>query len=298
MERGPAPNAAGMIPPITVMNPIQPTDRRNISSRPLPASPTALIHLPGIAKPSAPFRFGCTSFLLPADILPNVEYVAGLVDDVEILIFESDAISPLPAPDVVRALARMRATHNLSYSVHLPLDAYLADPDPAIRETGVQKCLRVRDRLQSAGSPRYVLHTEPSNGQPDLHGALQALQAAIQGGFAPASLCIEYNNPFFHDMAEPARENGISFCMDVGHLLLHGENPLHFIDRYGDNIQIIHLHGVADGRDHHDLSHLDAGLLKAVLDFAASSANDLVVTIEVFKQDRFLASLAILEKYL
>ncbi len=259
---------------------------------------TPLAHAAGRHRPHTPFRLGCTSFLLPEDILPNIEYVAGFVDDVEILIFESDAISPLPTQEVVAEMERIRATHNMSYSVHLPLDAYLADPDPTIRETSVQKCLRVRDRLQSAVTPRYVIHTEPWKAHPDVQSTMQALQATIQGGFTPASLCIEYNNPFFHDIATPARELGITFCMDVGHLLLHGENPIHFLERYGDNTHIIHLHAVANGRDHHDLSHLEPTLLKAVLDFAGSSANDPVVSIEVFSKDRFLTSLAILEKYL
>lgn len=257
-----------------------------------------LEHASGRHKLRRPFRLGCTSFLLPDDILPNIEYVAGFVDDVEILIFESDAISPLPTQEAVAEMERIRAAHNMSYSVHLPLDTYLADRDPAIRETSVQKCLRVRDRLQGVASPRYVIHTEPCNAEPDLAGTVLALQAAIQGGFIPSSLCVEYNNPCFHQIAIPANEMGITFCMDVGHLLLHGENPLHFLERYGDNIQIIHLHGVANGRDHHDLSHLEPTLLKAMLDFASSSANDPIVTIEVFNRDRFLTSLAILEKYL
>ena len=36
------------------------------------------------------FRIGTTSYIIPADILPNVEYLAPQVDDVELVLFETD----------------------------------------------------------------------------------------------------------------------------------------------------------------------------------------------------------------
>ena len=36
------------------------------------------------------FRIGATSYIIPADILPNVEYLAPQVDDVELVLFETD----------------------------------------------------------------------------------------------------------------------------------------------------------------------------------------------------------------
>jgi len=37
-----------------------------------------------------PFRVGATSYVLPDHILPNVEYLAPMVDDVELVLFETD----------------------------------------------------------------------------------------------------------------------------------------------------------------------------------------------------------------
>ena len=37
------------------------------------------------------FRIGTTSYIIPADILPNVEYLAPQVDDVQLVLFETDA---------------------------------------------------------------------------------------------------------------------------------------------------------------------------------------------------------------
>ncbi|MCU0508776.1 MAG: sugar phosphate isomerase/epimerase, partial [Anaerolineae bacterium] len=36
------------------------------------------------------FRVGTTSYIVPDNILPNVEYLAPLVDDVELVLFETD----------------------------------------------------------------------------------------------------------------------------------------------------------------------------------------------------------------
>ena len=43
-----------------------------------------------------PFRLGTTSYILPADILPNVEYLAGRVEDID--------------PEACRSAARTRFT--------------------------------------------------------------------------------------------------------------------------------------------------------------------------------------------
>ena len=51
-----------------------------------------------------PFRLGTTSYILPDDILPNGRYLAGKVDDVELVLYEVDeAQNNLPTPEVVAA---------------------------------------------------------------------------------------------------------------------------------------------------------------------------------------------------
>ena len=43
--------------------------------------------------PALPFRLGTTSYIIPADILPNVRYLADKVDDIELVLFEADDYS-------------------------------------------------------------------------------------------------------------------------------------------------------------------------------------------------------------
>ena len=41
-------------------------------------------------KGAFPFRIGATSYVLAADMLTNVRYLADRVDDIELLVFESE----------------------------------------------------------------------------------------------------------------------------------------------------------------------------------------------------------------
>jgi hypothetical protein len=73
-----------------------------------------------------PFRLGTTSYILPDEILPNARYLAGKVRDVELVLFEVDeGQNNLPSPEQVNSLRELASQHDLSYTVHLPLDLRL-----------------------------------------------------------------------------------------------------------------------------------------------------------------------------
>ena len=69
------------------------------------------------------FRLGATSYVYPGDLVYNVARLAGHVDDVELILFDlPDGMSNLPDAVTVRRLADLAAAHDLTYTVHLPLD--------------------------------------------------------------------------------------------------------------------------------------------------------------------------------
>ena len=75
-----------------------------------------------------PFRLGTTSYIIPDDLLPNARYLAGKVRDMELILFEvDDGPSNLPAPEVIEELSRLASQHDLTYTVHLPLDLKLGE---------------------------------------------------------------------------------------------------------------------------------------------------------------------------
>ena len=86
-----------------------------------------------------PFRLGTTSFIVPADLLTNVRFLAGRVRDIEVLLFEvDDGDNALPGPEVWVELAELARAHDLTYTIHLPLDLQLAGDD-ALRTGSLEK---------------------------------------------------------------------------------------------------------------------------------------------------------------
>ncbi|NTW10257.1 MAG: sugar phosphate isomerase/epimerase, partial [Chlorobiaceae bacterium] len=58
-------------------------------------------------KQRFPFRFGTTSYIIPADIIPNVKFLKEKVDDIELVLFESDEYSNLPSEENIAELVSL-----------------------------------------------------------------------------------------------------------------------------------------------------------------------------------------------
>jgi sugar phosphate isomerase/epimerase len=254
-----------------------------------------------------PFRLGTTSYILPDDLVPNVEFLAGRVEDVELVLFESDEVSNLPGEPALQRLAELAGQHGLTYTVHLPLDADLGRLDEAERRRAVAKCERIMRRVERLAPFAYLVHfhREPSaSGGPepaaDWLKALRRSAEDLCGLVAdPQVLCVEtLSYPFAWVEAIP-RDLGMGLCLDVGHVLLAGESPEAYLDRYLDATRVVHLHGLRDGRDHRDLGGLAPELLRTLLDRLLGEAEvERVVTLEVFSRDDFEASMSLLERRL
>src|SRR5512133_713650 len=107
-----------------------------------------------------PFRVGTTSYIIPDDILPNVRYLAGKIRDVELVLFElDDGQSNLPGPALINQLNELAEAHDLTYTVHLPLDLRLgADGDE--QHISLIKARRVIDATRELNPWAYVLHLD------------------------------------------------------------------------------------------------------------------------------------------
>src|SRR4030042_17899 len=76
-----------------------------------------------------PFRLGCTSYVYPDDILPNVEKMAPLIDDVEIILFESEDSANLPDAQTVAGLQAIAEETSITYTIHFPIDRMAGSND-------------------------------------------------------------------------------------------------------------------------------------------------------------------------
>ena len=109
---------------------------------------------------SLPFRLGTSSYIIPADILPNVRYLAGKVRDIELVLFEvDDGQNNLPSAEVIDELIKLTALYDLTYTVHLPLDLKLG-ADGSEQDISLIKAHKVIELTKRLDPWAYVLHLE------------------------------------------------------------------------------------------------------------------------------------------
>ena len=105
--------------------------------------------------------------------------LAPLVDDVQLLFFESAAKSRSAPTLDVQALRDLAEEHGLSYTVHLPTDLALGAASRAERQEGIGEILRLMAQLAPLAPLSFDLHLVR---EPDLPEAawLDNLAASLE----------------------------------------------------------------------------------------------------------------------
>jgi len=260
------------------------------------------------SRRKGPFRLGTTSYIHPAEILPNVRSLQGTVEDIEIVLFESDEVSNYPSRQEIEELAAIGQQTGLSYTVHLPLDVLLGDPDPHIRQRSVDTCLRAIDATAGLRPHGYIVHFQglPTDDHRQwlnenwLTRLDHSLGRLLEHLAAPRLLCAETLSYPFHLVEDLIAQRDLAICLDVGHIILYDQPLELYLDRYLSRTRVIHLHGNSGGRDHLDLGRLPAAMLDLLFTSLATlpKVEDLVVTLEIFSEKDLEISRAVVEKYL
>lgn len=261
-------------------------------------------------KKKFPFRVGTTSYIIPDEIVPNVEYLKDKIDDVELVLFESDEMSNLPSKEDIAKLRSIGEENELTYSIHLPLDVYLGSVDTAVRERSVDKCLRVIELTGELSPSAYVMHAEAGAGidvnffsegekkcfAENVHSSLERLFSSVS--VRPSEFCVETLNYPLAVIDEVIASFGLSVTLDIGHLELYGFPVREHLDRYLQSTKVLHMHGIKDGKDHKGLQFMRAEILEMVMRRLSETVDgSRVFTMEIFSEGDFNASCAALMKY-
>ncbi|MBG0767213.1 MAG: sugar phosphate isomerase/epimerase [Spirochaetaceae bacterium] len=254
-------------------------------------------------------RTGTTSYIIPDDILPNVRYLADKVDDIELVLFESEQMSNLPDEHTIKELALLGESHGLSYTVHFPLDIYPGSADPEERTRflrTVQRIVTLTEPLHPFG---YVLHLTPESYGPVpsphpkrwtkcLEQSLEMM--VVQYGAMSRMFCIETLSYPFSIVYPLVERFDLSITLDIGHIWLMGYPMQENLDSLLPRTRIAHLHGVHGGKDHLGLDKGDPASVSRFLSaFSQQTQKDnvqRVLTLEVFSEAELHASLSLLEK--
>ncbi|MEX1327945.1 MAG: cobamide remodeling phosphodiesterase CbiR [Desulfobacterales bacterium] len=248
-----------------------------------------------------PFKLCTPSFIYPDHYVPNVELLGPFVDEIELLLFESAPADSLLSSQEINALSRLSQELNLTYNIHLPTDISIGDPDPVKQQQAVDALIRVVERVAPLHPTTYTLHVpyDDNLGDKDkikrwqeiVHRNLVKILATGVGDL----ISIETLDYPFDIIETIISDLNMSICLDLGHLIVHGEDLKRVSDKYLDKTSIIHLHGVADRNDHLALDRLSKPLVKPVFELLGQFSGS--VSLEVFSFENLNTSLAFLERY-
>ncbi len=262
--------------------------------------------LPVSLKKQFSFRISVPSFIYPAHWLPNIRMLGPYVDEIEVLIFDSTR-TDLPTKDDIRSMAALADEFNLRYNIHLPVDVALGNSHPERRQHAVDTIVRTFALTEPLMPTARVLHlpldviapdgTEPDQTEIDYwrQRLERSVDAIINAGIPGSSLSVEnLNYPL--EWIRPIIETfDLAVCLDIGHLLAHGIDWHAEYQKWNHRINMIHLHGIRNDRDHCALDTLPPSILTSIL--AALGSFTETVSVEVFSFEDLKKSLACLEKY-
>ena len=247
-----------------------------------------------------PFRIGTTSYIYPDDILPNVHKLKGRVDDIELVLFEANNAGNIPTQKGLKELKRISSEWDLTYTVHLPLDINLGSGMDNKRKDSVEKVTVLIEYLSVLEPQAYILHLNlPKQAEKNLgfwqSRVSESLKKIIKlQSTIPQNIAVENLSYPFSYIDTLVLENEFSICIDIGHLIGMGVNPMKLLKRYFCRTRVIHLHGVNGNKDHLSLKYLDGALIKRIIRFLKNNNYCGVLTIEVFSQTDFEESMGVL----
>ena len=245
-------------------------------------------------KNKFPFQVTVPSWLYPEGYLENVSRVAPYVDGVELLFFEGEAGS-LPESSVWEGLLALKEEHGLSYNIHMPIDENLASLDSMERERAIGAHLHLFDLCRVLTPETHTIHLQrPEGASVDRWTSAAKESLGVLADSCDASLfTVETLDDSLFSLAETIESHGFYVCLDLGHLIHYGLPVEETIERFASLCRMVHLHGVAGGKDHRSLTEMDSRLFSLLLPFLSNYSHTL--SMEIFKAAPCFESIAFLE---
>lgn len=243
------------------------------------------------------------SWVLPGTLAENCAFLAGRVDEVGLLLLESEACLAYGPDDLPPDLALLP----LRWHVHLPLDLPWNDPGRAAR---ICAALLDKVRFLTAGSRagpsvRAVLHPpvrDPADRGADARALAVFANALANGGHDPALLLLE--NIRGNDLSGLhgfVREAGCGVCLDTGHALAYEQDALWSDALLLEKAGILHLNAPgpapAVGR-HYPLTALDPAGRERCARLCRQAFARAVIMPELFGWQDILDSLGLIRSWL
>jgi len=253
-------------------------------------------------KKMFPFRLGTTSYIYPDYIVPNVAKLAPFLDEVELVLFESEGQDNYPDEVELGNLMNFCLKGEVGFNVHFPIDIFLGDKDEEVRLRGISVVKKVIERTLCLKPSLYTLHFDvrDKNGREETdveawrRRILRSAEEMKEWGIEPERIAIETLSYPFEWIEDIIKKFGFSVCLDIGHMLLYDLDIETYLKKYLPQTSIIHLHGVENGTDHLGIDRLSGRIVDLILSKLRSFTG--ILSIEVFSFEDLKNSLEVLEQ--
>jgi len=249
-----------------------------------------------------PFRLGTTSYIYPDHIVPNVMNLAPFLDEIELVLFESEGQDNYPDEVELRDLMNFSVKGEVGFNVHLPVDIFLGDKNEEVRLRGISVVKKVIERTLCLNPSLYTLHFDvrDKNGREETDveawrkRILRSVDEIKERGIEPERISIETLSYPFKWIEDIIKKFGFSVCLDIGHMLLYDLDIQSYLKKYLSQTSIIHLHGMENGIDHLGIDRLNGKIVCSILSKLQSFTG--ILSIEVFAFADLKNSLEVLEQ--
>ena len=211
-----------------------------------------------------------------------------------------DGQSNLPSYETAVAMRQVADKHDLTFTVHLPLDIRLND-DGSTDHPSMLKAKKVIDCVRPLNPYAYVLHLDGRHVRgEDLpetavlvwqEYSVKALHLLAEWVGSFDKLAVENLEGYPLDFILPViNQVPVKRCVDIGHLWLDGHDPLPYLQTALPRTTVIHLHGL-DERDHSSLAHMTDAQVDGIIHTLLAEDFTGVLSLEVFGEADFQSSI-------
>lgn len=260
------------------------------------------VPLPKSYKKMFPFKLSTTSYIYPDHILPNVTMLAPFLDEIELVLFESEGQDNYPDDGQIKGLEDFYLRQDIAFNIHVPIDIFLGDENEEVRAKGISVVKGVMERTLRLNPSVYVLHFDlrNRNGREETdietwrRRLFRSVEEMAQSGVHLNRIAIETLGYPFEWIEDIVEESGFSICLDIGHILIFGQDLRLYLDKYLPKVSMIHLHGFQKGTDHLAIDRLPEQALRLIFSYIRNYHG--IVSLEVFSIEELKKSLFTLEE--
>lgn len=251
-----------------------------------------------------PWALGAASYIIEAGIAENIAHLGGLVDDVQLTLFDGPFGSNIPSPRETAEIQAAARGLGVTISAHMPASIDLGSPDASVRAESAELFRRTVGAIEPMEPSVYVLHASVTPVAPQLVSEWIEREAAELSRLigmldSPRQIAIENVEPSFSVERGLIAELDTSVCVDVGHLVMHGLDVEPFAAEWAHRCTAVHVHGSKPGGpDHRSLAEMDPRELADVFAIFERIGFSGVMTMEVFGMDDFTSSMDAVHKIL